>query len=186
MATIRGKAYFFSREPRVSQFKNPDGSDKAPTWQLPLADMSEADLSRLKGELEKHDVIRKVKTNHKQKGDKPNPLIGKTTFTFERKAFKDEDGKIQNYPTVVNKYNEPIAKDVLIGNGSDVIVQYKFRPFTNKGTGQKGYTAHLVGVQVINLIPVEGEKSEFTALEEKPVEEMKVINEEDNDEEIPF
>src|SRR5678810_1078517 len=46
---------------------------------------------------------------------------GEMRVTFSRRAFKDENDKVQNYPIIVDKYGDPLPKDKLIGNGSDII-----------------------------------------------------------------
>lgn len=178
---IKGKAYYFGREPRVSK----EYPDKGAQWTLTLTDISSKDLESLRENLKTHRV-KKLIRDDMEKGD----LAGKTCFTFDRRAFSDEDGKVQNYPVVVDKYNEPIPRDTFIGNGSDVIVEYRFRPYKDQ-TGKDRHTAQLLGVQVVNLVRYEPTKSNFTALESKEeAEENETTNhrrsDDSNHEELPF
>lgn len=154
---IRGKAYYFGREPRTSKAY----PDKKPSFQLTLTDIPEKEKESFKANLKKYKV-KKTFRDDTEKGE----LVGKEHFTFDRVAFLDEDGKVQNYPLVVDKYADEIPRTTLIGNGSDVIVEYRFRPYTSN-TGKEAHTVQLMGVQVVNLVPYSSQTNNFKPLAKK-------------------
>lgn len=102
-------------------------------------------------------------------------LNGKTTeegklFKFKRKQFR-QDGTENNKPVIRDAANQPFSD--LIGNGSEVIVQFSTYEWTNKFG--KGIGADLQGVQVIELVPYRtGDGDEFEPVGEA---EDKVIGE---------
>lgn len=88
----------------------------------------------------------------------------KNIFKVKRNVLK-VDGSEAGKPNVVDAATEPFND--LIGNGSEVIVQ--IRPYEYSNNFGSGMSADLVGVQVVDLVPYEGEGgggSEFKPLEE--------------------
>lgn len=87
------------------------------------------------------------------------------TVKFKR-AVDRKDGEKNEPPVVVDADKNPFRQ--LIGNGSDVIVQ--FHVWETQNQYGKFTGADLQGVQVINLIPVEGARvpdgAEFDAVDE--------------------
>lgn len=80
-----------------------------------------------------------------------------TVFKFKRKQFR-QDGAENNKPVIRDAANQPFSD--LIGNGSDVIVQFATYEWKNKFGS--GIGADLQGVQVIDLVPYRtGDGDEF-------------------------
>lgn len=123
-------------------------------------------------------LLVKKKSNAKLKLiDKPDdPDHGGSYFGFRREAVFNEKGEPVDGPGVVDAAGKPLNKDILIGNGSDVVVS-----FITNGYGQNGqHSVVLNGVQVTNLVP-------YTppAKEPPPKPDMSVFNT-GNDKDIPF
>lgn len=88
----------------------------------------------------------------------------KNVFKVKRNVLR-VDGSEAGKPNVVDAKTEPFND--LIGNGSEVMVQIK--PYEYSNNFGSGVSADLVGVQVLKLIPYEGEGgggSEFKPMEE--------------------
>lgn len=183
--TVRGKAYY-------AKVMKPQGSkqypDKPPSFGITVYDMDKNSQESLKANLKAYKVKKQIKLHE------DDDLTGKESFTFERRAFTDESGEVANYPTVVDKYADPMPRNVLIGNGSDVLVSYRMRPFTERGTGKTRHAATLTGVQVVKLIPYSKEENVFKPLEEKPENDADEAlfdpnqngYDSEEDEEVPF
>lgn len=76
---------------------------------------------------------------------------------FKRNLFR-QDGTENNKPAVRDAANNPFNE--LIGNGSEVIVQFSTYEWSNKFG--KGVSADLQGVQVLELVPYRaGDGDEF-------------------------
>lgn len=78
--------------------------------------------------------------------------FGEFIHRFKQKA----EGKTGSFPpprVVIEEDGELVDFDEDIGNGSDVVVQYKIGEWTFKG--RKGKTAYLEAVKVVNHIPYE-------------------------------
>ena len=88
----------------------------------------------------------------------------KNVFKVKRNVLR-VDGSEAGKPAVVNAQAEPFNE--LIGNGSKVIVQIK--PYEYNNNFGSGVSADLVGVQVVDLVPYDGDAG---SLEFKPVEEL--------------
>lgn len=88
----------------------------------------------------------------------------KNVFKVKRNVLR-VDGTEAGQPAVVDAKTEPFND--LIGNGSEVIVQ--IRPYEYNNNFGSGVSADLVGVQVVTLVPYEGDGG---GMEFKPVEEL--------------
>jgi len=84
---------------------------------------------------------------------------GKLVAKFKR-ASVTYDGKPAPGPIVIDAKEQPFHD--LIGNGSEVIVQYHAQKYTKP---KPGYKAVLDGVQVIDLVPFGTPVSEFKTVE---------------------
>lgn len=70
-------------------------------------------------------------------------------YKFKRGVTNKKTGEPNPKPKVVDANREPL--DAIIGNGSDVVVQYKVYEWKN--SFGKGTSADFQAVQVLNLIP---------------------------------
>ena len=88
-----------------------------------------------------------------------------------------KSGDKKKPPVVVDTYGKPL--DVLIGNNSTVNVQFTVREWEFQG--QKGKTAEIVAVQVLDLVEFTGgsDSVEFTFAEE-PIADLSA------DDNVPF
>lgn len=85
---------------------------------------------------------------------------------FKRKQFK-ADGSENKRPVIRDAANQPF--DELIGNGSEVIVQFNTYEWKNKFGS--GIAADLQGVQVVELVPYrQGDGDEFAPIGEEEEE----------------
>jgi hypothetical protein len=75
------------------------------------------------------------------------------TYQFK---FTRKDGTPIPPPTVVDSKRNPLPDGLLIGNGSDVIVQYGLIPYDDSGTKRK--RIELDAVQVLNLVPYKSDR----------------------------
>lgn len=83
-------------------------------------------------------------------------------FKVKRNVLK-QNGEEAGKPNIVDSATEPFNE--LIGNGSQVVVQ--IRPYEYNNSYGSGMSADLVGVQVIDLVPYEGDGgSEFKPMED--------------------
>jgi len=90
---------------------------------------------------------------------KTNAETGELSVKFKRKVTTAK-GKGNRPPVVVDMHRNPF--DVLIGNGSEVNVQY--REFEWNYAGKSGKGLDLQGVQVVSLKEFEGaDGSEFSS-----------------------
>lgn len=98
------------------------------------------------------------KVGLKVKNTEEGPVV-----KFKRNQFR-ADGTENKKPVVRDAHNMPFTD--LIGNGSEVIVQFNMFEWRNKfGTG---VSADLQGVQVVHLVPYRtGDGEEFEPLEEE-------------------
>ncbi len=127
---------------------NLDGSPKRPVYRITVKYPSATDpaLKELKANLRAYGIRKKLREVVDTEGNE----TGELTFTFDRTAFTDEDtGNYTNPPIVVDRYNRPLSKDTMVGNGSKVKVVYNARK--SKGP-EGGHVLQLVGVQVIDLV----------------------------------
>jgi hypothetical protein len=85
-------------------------------------------------------------------------------FNFKKAKFLRSGAEVPG-PSVVDANTAPIPPSTLIGNGSEVIVQYHTYPYGNEGQ----HRMVLDAVQVVNLVKFEG-----TAREAAPLEFAKV------------
>lgn len=150
--------------------------EKGPSYQITVKYKSLNDPEAKK--LEKNLKEFKVKKTLKEVEDRDGNPTGEVSFTFDRKAFIDDSQTPQNPPLVVDKYCDTISKDTLIGNGSEVIVEYNFRPY-EEPSGKQRHAATFRAVQVVTLVPytrqVTLESTSFTPLatkEEKTIEDQ--------------
>lgn len=156
MATVRGIGKWASVHQPNTRFE--------PQYCIDV-EINEADAARLEAE------GLTVKTDKE---------TGARVVKFKRKAFRD-DGSPNRKPNVVDKYKDPFDEN--IGNGSEVIVQY--RPYDWSFGGKKGKSADLVGVQVIKHVSFT--EDEFDVLtEEEGAEQTPVETSVSIDDDSPF
>lgn len=82
---------------------------------------------------------------------------GKKVFTFYRKTVK-KDGSPNSALPVVDSQNHEIPANILIGNGSRIVVS--INPWTMQGKEGLVHGSNLLAVQVLELVP-------YTAAEQK-------------------
>lgn len=96
--------------------------------------------------------------------------------TFSRPTQKMMKGKVVGLtpPEVLDKEGKPLAKDILVGNGSDGIVKLEVYSHGTPGGG-KAKAARLMAIKVENLIPYTvdkdfsaGQKETVAGLNEQP------------------
>jgi hypothetical protein len=75
---------------------------------------------------------------------------------FRRKVNR-KDGTVNKPPIVVDAAKQPFGEN--IGNGS--VVKVQFRPYKYDFRGNKGVSADLVAIQVLDLIPFGKSEVEF-------------------------
>lgn len=158
MATVKGKANWV-RIPRPDNYKN---------YSLTV-DVGEDFIKELKA----GKCSAKVQAiDH----DKKLEIHGKDaqfSFTF-RKASVSKAGNPQPPPTLVDTKNKPIPATVMVGNGSDLIVQYHMHPWDDAGTPR--VKVMLDAIQVVNLIPYVPTKNlEFEEVEGYTADESGTI-----------
>ena len=85
------------------------------------------------------------------------------TLKAKRNQFR-KDGTLNTKPNVVDANKKPFED--LIGNGSLVNLQYN--PYDWEFAGNKGKSADLVGVQVLEHVAFSGTSDEFEAAAETP------------------
>lgn len=179
--TVRGKALWAKvHEPQISQNYPENGPMFGITLEIASKDDDSAKL--LKKLLTKFKIKKALGNVVDRDGNETDAV----KFTFDRKPFFDDEEKCQNYPLVVDKFANPISKDTLIGNGSDVIVSFMVREYHNKMSGKTGYSLRFTGVQVVNLVKFESkskEKNVFKPLESFEDKLGKPLKSEDD---IPF
>lgn len=90
-------------------------------------------------------------------------------YKFYRKQFR-KDGTENKKPVVVSRDNTPFSD--LVGNGSEVIVQFSTYEWSN--SFGSGINADLQGVQVIDLVSYRpGDGEEFEVIEDDNSEPAK-------------
>jgi hypothetical protein len=117
------------------------------------------------------EILRENKLKQKLEEvlDKDKNPTGEVRVSLRRTAFIDDNGVVQNPLLVVDKYGDKIPNDILVGNGSDVLVSFTVREYIIKQSGKTGTAANLTGVQVATLVPYTktGDKNVFKPLEER-------------------
>ena len=94
-------------------------------------------------------------------------------FKFISYATK-RDGSPNPAPRVVDAKRNPLPDGLLIGNGSEVIVQYALIPYDDSGTKRKRIS--LDAIQVLNLVPyASNQKLEFGEEEGYSADEEGII-----------
>jgi len=140
MSLVKGKAFWV-------KVQSPD-TEYEPKWKADL-EVSEEDGAILKG-----------------LGMIPRSVEGvpsDTRVQFKRKCEK-MDGSKNEQPILVDKDNKRLTS--LIGNGSDVIVQYRVYETTYKGKVYQNFD--LQGIKVMNLVPYGSpDGAEFGIVEEE-------------------
>lgn len=133
MSVISGKAYWASVHQPNTTFE--------PVWTVDLS-VDEAN----KKIAEKDGLV--VKNKNDERGD----------FVTIKRKVEGKRGE-NSPPTVLDAQKRPFPSDVKIGNGSVVNVQYK--PYEWNWKGNSGIGADLRKVQVIDLVPYEGDDDEI-------------------------
>lgn len=120
--------------------------------------------------------------------------VAKELTKLGLKPKKHEEGYVYKFKRNVRKSNgeenkKPVVRDInnndfngLIGNGSEVIVQ--FNPYEWENNFGKGISADFQGIQVLNLIPYGGEDGDEFESESKQSDDEPVIGMSKKD--IPF
>jgi hypothetical protein len=136
MSVISGKAYWAS-------VVNPNTTFE-PVWSI---DVSLDDKNKA--------IVEQDGLKVKNKGDERGDFV-----TIKRKV----EGKngVNQPPVVMDAHKRPLPEGVLVGNGSDVNVQYKPYEWTWKGNA--GIGADLRKIQVVNLVPYEEEDDELDVI----------------------
>ena len=88
--------------------------------------------------------------NHDKETEVHHP-DAKFKFTFKRPA-KRKDGSDNTPVVVVDSQKNPMP-GVMVGNGSEVVVQYSVYDYNDSGTPRKAFI--LEKVQVLKLVPYE-------------------------------
>lgn len=137
MSTIRGRAYWASIQHPNVQYD--------PTWTIDVELMDKESIQAAR------DGGLTVKKGKPGKNGKENPLEGKPFVKITR-GVERSDGTRNTPPIVVDGNKEPMLD--LVGNGSEVIVQYRTYDWSNRFGS--GVGSDLVAVQVLELVPYEG------------------------------
>jgi hypothetical protein len=168
---IEGKSFFAKvHKPEKNVFNN----DK---MEFSIGILFDSENDPVKLELEKLLKANKCKKSiYATKDPKTKLEDGKMAFNFNTRAWFDEAGTLLNPLIVVDKFNRPILPTTLIGNGSDVIIEYFFRPAKDEnGTLTGKSVVELHGVMVKNLVHYEAKPlsqvNNFKPLEELPEDE---------------
>jgi len=116
----------------------------------------------------------KVKSQVKEIEHDKEKEVHDANKTYQFKFLRYEtrkDGTPIPPPQCVDSKRNPLPDGLLIGNGSEVIVQYSFVGYDDSGTARKRIV--LDAVQVLNLVPYEntqklefGEETGYSADEE--------------------
>lgn len=137
---LSGKSGYARVHTPYEQEAHPQAKNKDSTWKYVCGVI-----------LDKEDRIAmlELKDDLKVKQDiKKNKDTGESSFQFYRDAVSDGEAFIEE-PVVVDANNNPIPKDVLIGNGSDIVVSFKAVSWGKSGN----HKLVLNGVKVMNLVP---------------------------------
>lgn len=102
------------------------------------------------GVLRENKVKSQVKEIEHDKDKEVHDADKTYQFKFLRYATR-KDGQTNPPPAVVDSKRNPLPGDLLIGNGSEVVVQYSFVGYDDSGTARKRIV--LDAVQVLNLVP---------------------------------
>ena len=86
-------------------------------------------------------------------------------FNFKKSKFTRAGAEVPG-PSIVDSKTNPIPPTTLVGNGSEVIVQYHTYPYGDEGK----HRLVLDAVQVVNLVKFEGTALKPVANEFAPVE----------------
>lgn len=127
MSVISGKAYWASVVKPNTTFE--------PVWSIDVA------LDAKNKAIVEQDGL-KVKNKGDERGD----------FVTIKRKVEGKNGE-NSAPVVMDAHKRPLADGVLIGNGSDVNVQYK--PYEWNWKGNSGIGADLRKIQVLDLVPYE-------------------------------
>ncbi len=151
MAAIRGKAYWA----KILGDAVP-GYDPAKTeWSIDVSlDDKAMEL------IEQLDLTHKVRNRDDDRGN---------FITFKRPGVK-QDGEPSKPITVVDKYKRAWDPDVMIGNGSDVFVQFNVNEGEYRGKPWK--KPGILKLMVVDLVEYEGGKDELPDFsDEDPADE---------------
>ncbi len=145
--TIKGKVVFASlNKSRPTMNSKTDPEHAGATEFSITIELDEAEAKRLQSIRKELKVKSELKTENKN-GEEITPQ-----FSF-RRAHTTKNGAMLSHPVVVNKQLQPINDS--IGAGSEVIVQYKARPWTAPNSTQIRHTLGLEAVKVLKLVPYE-------------------------------
>ncbi len=158
MSTVKGKANWV-RIPRPDNYKN---------YSLTV-DVGEDFIKQLKA----GHCSAKVQAIDHEKKLEIHDKDAQFSFTF-RKSSVSKAGDPQQPPTMVDSKKNPLPAGVMVGNGSDLIVQYHMYPWDDGGTPREKVV--LDAIQVVNLIPyVPKEQLEFDEIEGYTADESGTI-----------
>ncbi len=176
IVTPRGKAIWPHIQTPDTRFNDGEWNCKV---QLPMSDEVKSQMSMIDDEIEKA----KIKFDGKKKAPVPYDVEGDTViFKIKQKSTvrTKDGGSFDTKVMVVDSKLKPIPSSVNIGDGSEVKVSYKVRPYT--APVGYGVTLSLVGVQVLNLVEYQntgfGEEDGFTSESVTPVDEANFKTEE--------
>ena len=141
MATIEGKAYWASVAQPNTKFE--------PVYTVDLV------------------VDDKIANDFASRGFKIKQMEAGSAISIKRKVV-DKKGNTREKPRLLDAEGKRV--DVLIGNGSEVRVQYNEWEPTNQFGNFKGLD--LMGVRILNLVPYGGSKTDADELGELAEEEF--------------
>ena len=132
MSVIKGSAYWASIVSPNTTFDS-DG-----VWSVDVGNLDKKNL-----EVAKTDGL-EIKNKGDDRGD----------FVTVKRKVRRKDGNMNKAPEVKDAQKRTIM-NTAVGNGSTVNVRYRAYPW--EFGGRKGISGHLLGVQVIELIPYASE-----------------------------
>ena len=155
MSVISGTAYWAA----ITNPNTPFDSDGV--WSVDVANLDKKSL----------DLVKKDGLSIKNKGDERGDFI-----TIKRKVRR-KDGSLNRAPDLVDGQKRTMT-NTLIGNGSKVNVHYTTYEWEFKGN--KGVSADLRAVQVVELVPYNTEADEAFDVVEGG------FSSDEGDDDIPF
>ncbi len=144
--TVKGKAKYAILNKALPSFRSKESPELRGETESRITVVIEDkdELTKFKTLLRELKVKAQIKTEDKN-GDEIAPQ-----FNF-KKLVNTKDGSNYGLPRVVDKHLTPVTENV--GNGSDVIVQFKARSYVERTSNITRHSLDLEAVQVLDLIP---------------------------------
>jgi hypothetical protein len=130
---ISGTAYWASIVAPNTTFDS-DG-----VWSIDVCNLDKENLA----------IVKEDGLDVKNKGDERGDFV-----TIKRKVRNQKTGELNRAPTLVDAQKRTMM-GTAVGNGSTVNVRYRAYPW--EFGGRKGISGHLLGVQVMDLVPYASE-----------------------------